>query len=131
MVNKTILIGHLGNDVEVVTFSNGGKIAKFSLATSDTYKDKTSGERITNTEWHNIVVGFPRQAELAEKYLSKGDKIYLEGRIKYRTYEDKEGVKKYMTEIHSTEIKFLTTKKEKGVESKPAKKEEPEDDLPF
>lgn len=137
MVNKVTLIGNLGNDVELVTFDDGGKLAKFSLATSESYKNKSSGEKVTNTEWHNIVVGNPNQAEVAAKYLSKGDKIYLEGKIKYRSWEDSSGVKKYMTEIHVLSFSFLTTKGEKtdAVEGKPETKKSEnsaaDDDLPF
>jgi len=132
MVNKVILIGNLGGDPELKTFDGGGKQVKFSLATSESYKKKDTGEKVTNTEWHNIVVGNPNQADVVMQYLSKGDKIYLEGKIKYRSWDDKDGNKKYMTEIHLMQFSFLTTKGEK-TETAPNKENAPavDDDLPF
>ena len=113
-VNKVILLGNLGKDPEVKEV-NGSKIAKFSLATSETYKDK-EGNRIDRTEWHNIVF-WRVQAEIAEKYLKKGSQIYLEGKIRTRSYDDKDGNKKYITEIEGENFTMLNKKSEGGQES--------------
>ena len=105
--NKVILIGRLGNDVEIVNFDDGGKIGKFTLATSSTYTNK-QGEKVEDTQWHNIVVR-NKTAEICEKYISKGDEISLEGSIKYRKFE-KDGETMYFTEIIVSEVLFLNTK---------------------
>jgi len=105
-VNKVILVGNLGKDPEVRTLENGSKVASFSLATSENYKDRNSGETITNTEWHNIVM-WRGLAEVAEKYLRKGSQIYIEGKLRSRSYQDKEGVTKYITEIEAKELTML------------------------
>lgn len=97
-VNKVILVGNLGRDPEVRHLENGAAVANFSLATSESYKDRNSGELMTNTDWHNIVL-WRGLAEIAEKYLKKGDKVYIEGKIRSRSYQDQEGVTKYITEI--------------------------------
>lgn len=113
MKNKVNLIGNLGNDVEVKTFENGGKVAKFSLATSESWKNN-KGEKQTETQWHNIVVFSRGQntslVDLCEKYLEKGSRIDVEGKIKYRTFEKEDGTKSYFTEIHLNSILFLSTK---------------------
>jgi len=96
-LNKVMLIGNLGKDPEVQTLDGDILVAKFTLASSESYRDK-DGVLKTETEWHNIVV-WRNLADLASKYLHKGNHIYLEGKIKTRTYEDKEGNKKYVTEI--------------------------------
>ncbi len=103
-VNKVILIGNLGRDPEVLTFENGVKKAAFSLATTESYKDK-DGNKVDQTEWHNIVL-WRGLAEIAEKYLRKGNSIYLEGKIKTRSYE-LNGVKKYVTEIFGDNMTML------------------------
>ncbi len=106
MVNQVILIGNLGKDPEVRRLESGATVAKFSLATNETYKDK-EGNRQTLTEWHNIVV-WRSLAEIAEKYLKKGSLIYLEGKITYREYTDKEtNQKKYFTEIVANNFEML------------------------
>lgn len=97
-VNKVILVGNLGRDPEVRHLENGAAVANFSLATSESYKDRNSGELVTNTDWHNIVL-WRGLAEIAEKYLKKGDKVYVEGKLRNRSYQDQEGVTKYITEI--------------------------------
>ena len=84
-LNKVMLIGHLGDDVKMHYFDGGGSIGRFPLATNESYVNKSTGEKVTNTEWHNIVVR-NKAAEICEKYLSKGDKIYIEGRIKTRKW---------------------------------------------
>lgn len=104
-INKAILIGRLGKDPEVRTIDSGRKVAQFSLATTESYKSKT-GERVDQTEWHNIVF-WGAVVDVIEKYLKKGSQIYIEGRIKTRSYEDKEGVKKYITEIVGDKFTFL------------------------
>ena len=136
-LNKVILIGHLGDDVKLHYFDGGDCIGRFSLATNETYTNKSSGERVTNTEWHNIVLR-NKAAEICEKYLSKGDKVYLEGKIKTRKWQNKEGVDRFTTEIHANEFTFLTTKKQsdnptnQGSADAPMVDEmPPDDDLPF
>jgi single-strand DNA-binding protein len=110
-LNKVMLIGHLGDDVKMHYFDGGNCIGRFQLATNEVYINKTTNEKITSTEWHNLVVR-NKAAEICEKYLSKGDKIYVEGRIKSRQWQAEDGVTKYTTEIQVTEFTFLTTKKE-------------------
>lgn len=97
-VNKVILVGNLGRDPEVRHLENGAVVANFSLATSESYRDRNSGELVSNTDWHNIVL-WRGLAEIAEKYLHKGDKVYLEGKLRNRSYQDQEGVTKYITEV--------------------------------
>ncbi len=109
-INKVILIGHLGDEVKMHYFEGGNSIGRFPIATNESYTNRQTGERITNTDWHNIVVR-NKLAEICEKYLTKGDKVYLEGRIKNRQYEV-DGQKRYTTEIHVQDMTFLTTKKE-------------------
>lgn len=109
-VNKVILIGHLGDEVKMHYFEGGNSIGRFPIATNETYTNRQSGERITNTEWHNIVVR-NKLAEICEKYLVKGDKVYIEGRLKNRQYEI-DGQKRYTTEIHVQDMTFLSTKKD-------------------
>ena len=110
-LNKVMLIGHLGDEVKMHYFEGGGCVGRFPLATNETYTNKQTNERVVNTEWHNIVVR-NKGAEICEKYLSKGDRIYVEGRIKTRKWQDDSGNDRYSTEIQCTEFKFLTTKKE-------------------
>lgn len=104
-VNKVILVGNLGKDPEVRHLDTGRAVANFSMATSETYKNR-NGERVTNTEWHNIVLWSPL-AEIAEKYLKKGNQVYIEGKITTRSYDDKDGVKKYITEVVGRELTLL------------------------
>ncbi len=110
-VNKVMLIGHTGDEVKMHYFDGGGCIGRFPLATNDSYTNRTTGERITNTEWHNVVVR-NKAAEICEKYLKKGDKVYIEGRIKTRKWKDDQGNDRYSTEIQCTEFTFLTPKTE-------------------
>ncbi len=86
-LNKVMLIGHLGDDVKIHRFEDGGCVGRFPLATNETYMNKQTNERVSNTEWHNIVLR-NKAAEICEKYLSKGDKVYIEGRIKTRKWQD-------------------------------------------
>ncbi len=107
-VNKVILIGNLGKDPEVRHLENGRAVANFSLATSETYKNK-QGERVTNTEWHNIVLWTPL-AEIAEKFLKKGGQVYIEGKLTTRSWDDQEGNKRYTTEVVGNNITLLGSK---------------------
>lgn len=100
--NRVQLIGNLGNDPEIVNLQNGGKLAKFSLATNENYRD-TKGEKQTITSWHNIVA-WNKTAEIIEKYLSKGKEVAIEGKLSSRSYETKEGEKKFVTEIIINEV---------------------------
>ena len=98
-VNKVFLIGSLGQDPEVRHTQDGGKIVQLSLATSESWKDKNSGERKTKTEWHRVVVFNERVADLAEKYCRKGSKVCIEGALQTRKWTDKDGADKYTTEV--------------------------------
>lgn len=139
-LNKVMLIGHTGDDVKMHYFDENACIGRFPLATNEDYVNKTTGERISNTEWHNVVVR-NKAAEICEKYLKKGDKVYIEGRIKTRKWQDDKGMDKYSTEIHCTEFTFLTPKSpvvkddnentKNPVTTPPSQKDEEEDDLPF
>ncbi|HEY1008512.1 MAG TPA: single-stranded DNA-binding protein [Sphingobacteriaceae bacterium] len=139
-VNKVILVGHLGRDPEIRHLENGTAVASFTLATSESYvKD---GKRIEQTEWHNIVM-WRGLADVASKYLQKGKQIYLEGKLRTRSYEDREKVKRYVTEIvadnftmlgrrpdgepHENQQAYQPTKQEEPVDFENS----PDDDLPF
>ncbi len=113
-LNKVMLIGHTGDEVKMNYFEGGGAIGRFPLATNETYTNRTTGERVSNTEWHNIVVR-NKGAEICEKYLKKGDKVYIEGRIKTRKWQDDKGNDRYSTEIQCTDFTFLTPKTEGGM----------------
>jgi single-strand DNA-binding protein len=130
-VNKVILLGNLGKDPEVRRLDDGRGVANFSLATSETYKKK-SGEKVTNTEWHNIVLWSPL-ADIAENYLKKGSQVYIEGKISNRSYDDKDGVKKYISEVVGREITLLSRAPEnQNTDNAPVEKQDSvEEDLPF
>lgn len=141
-LNKVMLIGHLGDEVKMHYFDGGNSIGRFPLATNESYTNK-DGDKVTTTEWHNIVVR-NKLAEICEKYLTKGDKIYCEGQIKSRQWEGDDGQKRYTTEIHVRDLTFLTNKKAEGkksgtdVKKQEAKPNPPkkasnheDDDLPF
>ncbi|MDR2724103.1 MAG: single-stranded DNA-binding protein [Holosporaceae bacterium] len=98
-INKVILVGNLGKDPEVRSMQDGSKVASFSLATSEYWKDKVSGERKDKTEWHRIVVFNPNLSEICEKYLHKGSKVYVEGQLQTRKWQDQTGNDKFTTEI--------------------------------
>lgn len=98
-VNKVILVGNLGRDPEVRNFQNGGKVVSFSLATSESWSDKASGERKEKTQWHRIAIFNERLGEIAEKFLKKGSKVYLEGAVESRKFTDKDGNERETTEI--------------------------------
>lgn len=147
-LNKVMLIGHTGDDVKMHYFEGGNSLGRFPLATNETYTNKTTNERVTTTEWHNIIVR-NKAAEICEKYLKKGDMVYVEGRIKTRKWQDQQGIERYSTEIHCTDFTFLSPKGEGGnrpventapAQSKPAESGAPsqtfdssenETDLPF
>ncbi len=116
-LNKVMLIGHLGEDVKMHYFDSGNCIGRFQLATNEVYINKSTNEKITSTEWHSIVVK-NKAAELCEKYLSKGDKIYIEGRIKSRQWNADDGSVKHTVEILATEFSFLSTKNQGNNNSK-------------
>ncbi|WP_445383915.1 single-stranded DNA-binding protein [Robiginitalea sp. IMCC44478] len=151
-LNKVMLIGHLGDEVKLHYFDGGNCIGRFPIATNETYTNRQTGEKVTNTEWHNIVVR-NKAAEICEKYLSKGDKIYVEGRLKTRQWQGEDGNTRYTTEIQVTDFTFLSTNKDSSEaqnmnapsrqqpsQAKPAAAtkapsveapQEEEDDLPF
>jgi len=104
-VNKAILVGNLGRDPELRQTPNGQSVVNFTLATSETWTDK-SGERVERTEWHRIVV-WGKTAETCNQYLSKGRTVYVEGRIQTREWEDKDGNKRYTTEINASTVNFI------------------------
>lgn len=103
--NKVQLIGNLGKDPEIITLENGSKLAKFSLATNENNKDK-NGEKQSKTEWHNLIA-WNKTAELIEKYVTKGKEIAIEGKLSNKSYEDKEGQKRYLTEVIVNELLLL------------------------
>lgn len=123
MLNRVTLIGRLGKDPEVRRLETGAAVAKFSLATSENYKDK-DGNKQETTEWHNIVV-WRTQAEVAEKYLKKGMLIYVEGKLTYREYTDKDNVKKYFTEIVASNFQMLERREGSGGNYFPTSNDEP------
>lgn len=146
-VNKVILIGNLGIDPEVRRLESGVPVARVALATSETFTDKNSGEKREITEWHNVTM-WRGLAEVAEKYLHKGDKIYVEGKLKTRSWEDEKGEKRYATDIVADNMTMLgsskgpvdsssegakqeTGKKPPKPESTPLDSGNEEDDLPF
>ena len=98
-VNKVILVGNLGKDPEIRTFQSGGKVANFTVATSESWKDKTTGEKKEKTEWHRISVMNEKLVEIIERYVKKGAKLYIEGQLETRKWTDKEGHEKYTTEV--------------------------------
>lgn len=144
-LNKVMLIGHLGDAVKMHYFEGGNSIGRFPIATNETYTNKQTGEKVTNTDWHNIVVR-NKAAEICEKYLSKGDKVYVEGRLKTRQWQGEDGNTRYTTEVHVQDFTFLSTKRESDANTQPNQQEQqpaahketaavtepqPEDDLPF
>ena len=110
MRNKVTLIGNLGQNPEVKELNGGKKLAKFSLATNETYRNK-AGEKVTDTQWHNLTV-WGKTADIVEKYLKKGSEVAIEGKLLNRNYTDKEGVKRYVTEIQVNELVMLGGKKD-------------------
>jgi single-strand DNA-binding protein len=142
-VNKVILIGNLGKDPEIRHFENGGVLASFPLATSESYTDRQTGEKKEHTDWHDVVL-WRGLAEVAEKYLHKGDKIYVEGKLKKRSYQDREGLTRYAVEIVGEELTMLSRVDAEQHPKSPYRKEQtinpstleefkpnPEDESPF
>ena len=117
MINKVTLIGHLGQDPEIRRLENGTPVGRFSLATNESYKD-ANGELVENTEWHNIVV-WRQQAETAERLLKKGALVYVEGKISYRKYTDKNGVEKMSTDIVANTFRLMGKKEGGGNQTFP------------
>lgn len=111
-VNKVILVGRLGKDPEVRNLENGASVANFTMATSETYKDRVTGEKKEITDWHNIVL-WRGLAEIAQKYLHKGDMVYIEGKMRTRSWE-KEGVTRYTTEVIGDNMTMLSTQRSGG-----------------
>ena len=106
-INKVILLGTLGKDPETKQFNNGGSVCNFSIATSDQWQDKNSGERKEATEWHRIVVD-GRLAEVCQQYLKKGSKVYIEGRVRTRKWQNQQGQDQYVTEIRADQMQMLS-----------------------
>ncbi|WP_405564348.1 single-stranded DNA-binding protein [Polaribacter sp. Asnod6-C07] len=140
-INKVILIGNLGDEVKMHYFDDQNCVGRFPIATSESYTNKQTGEKITNTDWHNIVVR-NGLAKVCEKYLSKGDKVYVEGKLKNRQWEQ-DGIKRYSTEVHVNEMTMLSTKNNSANANNPQQNQQPSapetktvapeenDDLPF
>ncbi len=142
-VNKVILIGNLGRDPEVRYSPNGGAIANITLATSESWKDKNTGEQVDKTEWHRVVF-FRRLAEIVGEYLKKGSKVYIEGKLQTRKWQDKEGNDRYTTEVVANEMQMLDSRggstsynQDDAPAAQPASQEQPapagdfDDDIPF
>lgn len=139
-LNKVMLIGNLGDEVKMHHFDGGGCIGRFPIATNESYTNKATGEKVSNTQWHNLVVK-NKAAEVCEKYLKKGDKIYVEGKIKTRKWQSEDGIQRYSTEIHVAEFNFLSTKSDsnsdsslkndKDHQSESVNEDNQADDLPF
>ena len=138
-VNKVILVGTLGRDPETKSFPNGGSLTQFSIATSESWNDKTTGERVEVTEWHRIVLN-NRLGEVAQQYLRKGSKVYIEGSIRTRKWTDKDGQERFSTEIRGDSMQMLDGKSDNGGQQTYAKSPQShvpqaasdlDDDLPF
>ncbi len=132
-MNKAIILGRLGQDPELKHTPSGAAVCNFSVATSETWNDKTSGQKQEKTEWHNIVV-WGKLAELCNQYLSKGRQALIEGRLQTRSWEDKEGNKRYTTEINASNIQFVGSQgasNEPKQESQPQPEYKPETDTNF
>ncbi len=148
-LNKVMLIGNVGTEIKPHYFEGGGSVANFSIATNESYVNKSTNQRVVNTEWHNVVV-YNKLAEIFEKYVNVGDKLYIEGRLRTRKWQDDKGQDRYTTEIVATEFTFLPRgekqdqtferqtsqeniqqKSTQNQEETPDFNEEEEDDLPF
>ena len=134
-VNRVILVGTLGRDPETKTFSKGGSITQFSMATSDSWNDKTTGERKEVTEWHRVVLN-GRIGEVAQQYLKKGSKVYIEGSIHTRKWTDQSGQERFSTEIKGQNLQMLDDKSsgnggQKSGYQQPQDKSDLDNDLPF
>lgn len=129
-VNKVILMGNVGKDPEYKDFDNGGSVAQFTLATTDRAFTTANGTEVPErTEWHNIVLQ-NGLAKVAKEYVKKGDKLYIEGKIRTRSYEDNNGVKRYITEVYGFNMEMLSPKKDRQT-TQPPIPDQDKDDLPF
>ncbi len=141
-LNKVMLIGNLGDDVKLHQFEDGGCIGRFPIATNESYTNKQTGEKVDNTEWHNVIVR-NKAAEICSKYLKKGDKVYVEGKLKTRKWQGEDGIQRYSTEVHVSDFNFLNNKTDSSTAVNPPNQETPDqnnsvsdnqsqvDDLPF
>ena len=133
-VNKVILIGHLGADPEVSTTQGGTALAKFRIATTDTWKDRTTGERQERTEWHSIVA-WDKLAQICGEYLHKGKMVYVEGSLQTRSWDDQSGQKRYKTEIKANNVLMLSPReggaRDFAPPTAPAGTPDEDDDVPF
>ena len=123
-INKVIIVGFLGNDPEIRTMPNGDAVAKISVATSESWVDKNTNERKTQTEWHSIVF-YRRQAEVAGEYLRKGSKVYVEGRLRTRKWQDQNGQDRYTTEIQGDVLQMLDSRQSGDNQDKPSSGKNP------
>jgi len=136
MVNKVALLGRVGKDPVIKSFSNGGKVAEFSIATDDSYKDK-SGSKVEQTDWHNIRCTYPKLCDVIESYVNRGSLLYVEGKLKTRSWDDKDGNKRYATEVVIESLKMLGGKdapahsEAGGTSQNQHDSEEGNNDLPF
>lgn len=136
MVNKVALLGRVGKDPVIKSFNNGGKVAEFSIATDDSYKDK-SGNKVEQTDWHNIRCTYPKLCDVIESYVKRGSLLYVEGKIKTRSWDDKDGNKRYATEVVIESLKLLGGKdgaghsEAAGTSQNQHSSEDDGDNLPF
>jgi single-strand DNA-binding protein len=133
-LNKTTLIGNLGKDPEIRTFQNGGRVANLTIATSESWKDKATGERNERTEWHRVAIMSDGLVTVAEKYLKKGAKVYIEGKLETRKWTDKDGQERYTTEVvlrpYSCELLMLEGRRdEPGAAAPAARSRSPRSDI--
>lgn len=131
-LNKVMLIGRLGDNIKLTYFEGGNCIGRFPLATNEEYINKSTNEKVTETDWHNIVVR-NKLAEVIEKYTTKGDVIYIEGRIKTRQWQAEDGTMRYSTEIHVTDINLLPNRREGQIPQNqpPTQSNKEDENLPF
>lgn len=122
-VNRVIIIGHLGNDPKISTIPNGEQVANITVATSESWKDKNTGERKETVEWHRIVL-YRRLAEIAGQYLTKGSQVYIEGRLKTRKWQDSNGQDRYTTEIQGDNLQMLGGRNQDAAQNQPAKQQD-------
>lgn len=138
-VNKVTLIGNLGRDPETRTFQNGGKVCNLRIATSETWKDRNTGERKERTEWHSVAITNSTLVDIADRYLSKGSKVYIEGKLQTRKWQDQSGQDRYSTEVvvapYSGSIVLLDSRGSEGQQQPPAQEQQPsnnwDDEIPF
>jgi len=129
-VNKVIIVGNLGKEPAIHAFGNGGKVARLNVATSEIWTDKESGQKQERTEWHHVVY-FGKLAEVCEKLLRSGSKIYVEGKLETKKYTDKTGVERYQTQINGYEMQLLDSKKASNDEVVPMAVDYFDDDINF